>query len=65
MESDKSNYVGRISLTVINNTFLPVGFEQREGGIFQHQIFVTEIIVFDTVDLSNFDVRTIDVNERA
>ena len=65
MESDKSNYVGRISLTVINNTFLPVGFEQREGGILQHQIFVTEIIVFDTVDLSNFDVRTIDVNKRA
>ena len=39
--------------------------EQREGRIFQHKIFVTEIMIFDTVDLSNFDMRTIDVNECA
>ena len=65
VESDKSNQVGRVSLAVINNPLLPVGSEQREGRIFQHKIFVTEITIFDTVDLSNFDMRTIDVNECA
>ena len=63
MRSNKSNQVGRISITVINNTLLPIGSEQREGGVLQHKVVVTEIMVFNTVDLSNFDVRTMVVIE--